>query len=174
MLTGQPALVWTNIVLTVLNIFGIWRWLGRQSRVEEGACTAAQVSEAAPGETLFPMSLCSATLMIDCAGQEVGHCIDAMAGCASGRLNYLVAPQGGRGGRRRNAAPAVVEHARVEEERVTVSISGPEFDRLERIGPGRMAGPLIVTAQLARRTTPGSIGLRRPLSGRSATSCRRI
>ena len=34
------------IILTVLNIFGIWRWLGRQSRVEEGARTAAQASEA--------------------------------------------------------------------------------------------------------------------------------
>src|SRR4030095_15678721 len=27
MLTHQPALVWANIVLTILNIFGIWRWL---------------------------------------------------------------------------------------------------------------------------------------------------
>jgi hypothetical protein len=39
--THQPALVWTNVVLTLLNIFGIWRWLGRQARVEEGARTAS-------------------------------------------------------------------------------------------------------------------------------------
>ena len=31
--TNQSALLWTNIVLTLLNIFGIWRWLGRPSRV---------------------------------------------------------------------------------------------------------------------------------------------
>ena len=37
LLTGQPALVWTNIVMTGLNLFGIWRWLGRQAKVEEGA-----------------------------------------------------------------------------------------------------------------------------------------
>ena len=30
LLTGQPALAWTIVVLTILNIFGIWRWLGRQ------------------------------------------------------------------------------------------------------------------------------------------------
>ena len=44
LMTGQPALLWTNIVLTILNVFGIWRWLGRQAKVEEGARSAAEVS----------------------------------------------------------------------------------------------------------------------------------
>src|SRR6201990_1630270 len=57
LLTNQPALVWTNAVLTLLNIFGVWRWLGRQSRVEEGAKAASEASEATPGEALFPISL---------------------------------------------------------------------------------------------------------------------
>jgi nicotinamide riboside transporter PnuC len=55
--TGQPALTWTNVVLTILDIFGIWRWLGRQAKVEEGARTAAERSEGMPTETLFPVSL---------------------------------------------------------------------------------------------------------------------
>jgi hypothetical protein len=54
LLTDQPALTWTNIVLTVLNIFGIWRWLGRQTKVEEGARAAAQAGEHNPGEARFP------------------------------------------------------------------------------------------------------------------------
>src|SRR5206468_3053614 len=49
--TDQPALTWTNVVLTVLNIFGIWRWLGRQAKVEEGARTAVEASEQMEGET---------------------------------------------------------------------------------------------------------------------------
>ena len=40
-ITDQPALLWTNVVLLVLDLFGIWRWLGRQVRVEEGARSAA-------------------------------------------------------------------------------------------------------------------------------------
>ncbi len=36
LLTGQPALIWTNIVMTLLNLFGVWRWLGRQASVEQG------------------------------------------------------------------------------------------------------------------------------------------
>src|SRR4051795_3211183 len=56
-ITGQPALTWTNVVLTVLNLFGIWRWLGRQTKVEEGARSASEASEQTPGESLFPVSL---------------------------------------------------------------------------------------------------------------------
>jgi len=59
LLTDQPALTWTNIVLTLLNVFGIWRWLGRQAKVEEGSRTASEASEQTPGEALFPVSLLS-------------------------------------------------------------------------------------------------------------------
>ena len=44
-MSGQPALVWTNAVLTLLNLFGIWRWLGRQAKVEAGSEAAAEASE---------------------------------------------------------------------------------------------------------------------------------
>ena len=48
-LSGQPALLWTNIVLLVLDMFGVWRWLGRQARVEEGGKAASEASEQTPG-----------------------------------------------------------------------------------------------------------------------------
>ena len=37
LVTDQPSLVWQNVILSILNLFGIWRWLGRQARIEEGA-----------------------------------------------------------------------------------------------------------------------------------------
>ena len=97
MLTQQPALIWTNIVLTALNIFGIWRWLGRQARVEEGGRAAAEASQATPGEALFPISLLS-RVPVECSGREVGHAVDAMAGCQSGHLAYVVVSEGGLAG----------------------------------------------------------------------------
>src|ERR1700748_1784166 len=97
LITGQLALTWTNGVLTVLNAFGIWRWLGRQSKVEEGARIAAETSGELPGETLFPVSLMTRA-PVSRRGTEVGHCIDAMAGCDSGRLLYVVVSQGGVAG----------------------------------------------------------------------------
>lgn len=92
-LTHQPALTWTNIILTGLDIFGIWRWLGRQTKVEEGARAASEASELTPGEALYPVSLLTRASVVS-QGAELGHCIDAMAGCLSGRLNYLVVSQG--------------------------------------------------------------------------------
>jgi hypothetical protein len=97
LMTGQPALTWTNIVLTALNAFGIWRWLGRQARVEEGGRAASEASEAGPGEPLFPVSLLTRG-PVRCGAEEVGTCVDAMAGCRSGHLAYVVMSEGGVGG----------------------------------------------------------------------------
>lgn len=96
-ISDQPALMWTNVVLTVLDIFGVWRWLGRQAKVEEGARAASAASEQTPGEALFPVSLLSRAAVRGREG-ELGRCIDAMAGCASGQVSYVVISQGGVAG----------------------------------------------------------------------------
>src|SRR6476646_10759599 len=76
LITGQLALIWTNAVLTILNIFGIWRWLGRQTKVEEGARTASEASELTPGEALFPVSMLSRAPVMS-GSTELGRCVDA-------------------------------------------------------------------------------------------------
>ena len=95
--TGQPALVWTNAALTFLNLFGIWRWLGRQAKVEEGAKAASKASETARGETLFPVSLLTRA-KLKSNGGELATCVDAMAGCESGKIVYLMVSEGGVAG----------------------------------------------------------------------------
>src|SRR3954468_20605251 len=117
LITDQPALTWTNVVLTGLNIFGIWRWLGRQAKVEEGARTAAEASEHLPGDTLFPVSLL-ARAPVRGKSSEIGHCIDAMAGCLSGRLSYVVVSQGGVAGVGETLRRLPWSSARVEGEAV--------------------------------------------------------
>ena len=97
MMTHQTALSWTNVVLTGLNIFGIWRWLGRQKQIEEGASKAAAASERTRGDDLFPISLL-VKAPVHGSGKVVGSCVDAMAGCSSGQLRYIVASQGGLAG----------------------------------------------------------------------------
>ena len=98
LMTDQPALFWTNVVLTGLNLFGIWRWLGRQARIEEGAISAAEASEQTPGESLFPVSLLLKAPIENGQGRVLGTCVDAMAGCSSGKVHYVVASQGGIAG----------------------------------------------------------------------------
>jgi hypothetical protein len=98
LVTGQPALVWTNSVLTLLNLFGVWRWLGRQSKVEQGAESAQAKSEALASETLFPATLLGRAPLVGRGGEPLGTLVDAMFGCSSGRLRYLVVAEGGVAG----------------------------------------------------------------------------
>ena len=130
-ITHQPALTWTNAVLTFLNIFGIWRWLGRQAKVEEGARTATEASEQMPGDTLFPVSLL-ARASVTRGGSEIGHCVDAMAGCLSGRLNYIVVSQGGMAGVGETLRLLPWSSARVDGELVITDVDPDRLDELAR------------------------------------------
>lgn len=133
LMTEQPALVWTNIVLTVLNIFGIWRWLGRQRRIEEGASGAARASGQTPGETLFPVSLVIKAPIVGRDGSQLGSCIEAMAGCSSGRLRYIVATEGGVAGVGETLRRVPWDDARVEGEKVFIESDPGAFGRLEQV-----------------------------------------
>lgn len=128
MLTGQPALLWTNIVLTGLNLFGVWRWLGRQAQVEEGAKAAAHASERMPSETLFPVSLLMHA-RVRSGDRDLGTCVDAMAGCTSGRLAYVVVSEGGVAGVGETLRRLPWSDGHVEDEAVVTSI-GDGFTRL--------------------------------------------
>jgi len=129
-MTDQPALLWTNIVLTILDLFGVWRWLGRQTEVEEGARAASQASEQTPGEALFPISLLLRA-PVTSEGKELGRCTDAMAECFSGRLSYIVVSHGGVAGVGETLRRLPWAKAKAEEEKVVTTISASNFDKLE-------------------------------------------
>lgn len=98
MIGDDPALLWMNAVLTLLNLFGIWRWLGRQAKFEDGGQYAAEVSERTSSETLFPLSLTAKAAIVGRDGAQLGKCVDAMAGRSTGRIAYLVVAEGGVAG----------------------------------------------------------------------------
>ncbi|HEU5067282.1 MAG TPA: PRC-barrel domain containing protein [Sphingomicrobium sp.] len=137
LMTGQPNLLWQNVVLTGLNLFGIWRWLGRQARIEEGAAAAAQESRAEPGEDLFPVSMLAKAAVISSDGKEVGKCVDAMAGCRSGRLDYLVMSEGGVGGVGETLRRIAWADCRVEREEVRSALAASQFPSLQEVDPDR-------------------------------------
>lgn len=129
-MTHQPALVWSNVVLAVLDLFGVWRWLGRQAKVEEGGQSAAKASERTPGEALFPVSLLTRAA-VECGGRQVGSCVDAMVGCASGRLAYVVVSEGGVAGVGETLRRLPWNDAAVDQERLTVRPG--RFEQLEAL-----------------------------------------
>ena len=131
--TGQPNLLWQNVLLTALNVYGIWRWLGWQSRIEDGAMAAAEASEHRPGEPLFPVSLLTKGKIVDAAGEEIGSCVDAMAGCSSGRIRYVVASEGGVAGVGETLRRLPWNEARIEADELQTKLDSGRFCGLPQI-----------------------------------------
>jgi hypothetical protein len=133
LLTDQPALMWTNVVLTALNIFGIWRWLGRQVRLEEGASVAAEASRQRPVESLFPVSLLLKSSLEDGRGNVLGSCVDAMAGCSSGEMRYVVMSEGGVAGVGERLRRIPWQQLRMDSDRLISSVARIEsFAEIEK------------------------------------------
>ena len=131
--THQPNLVWQNAILTVLNLFGIWRWLGRQAKLEEGGKRAAEASEERLGENLFPVSLLTKAKLTGAGGADLGTAVDAMASADRGRLVYLVVSSGGVGGVGETVRRMPWCDARVAGDCLTTLLDQARFDRLEQL-----------------------------------------
>ena len=136
----DPALLWMNVALTGLNLFGIWRWLGRQARFEQGAEHAAAASEAKASETLFPLSLTASARLAGRDGAELGQCVDAMAGCGSGRIAYLVVAEGGVGGVGETLRRIEWSEVTVEHDRFQAAFDRDRFETLETLEKDRWPG----------------------------------
>jgi len=134
-ITKQDSLLWQNVILTGLNLFGVWRWLGWQARIEKGGAAAARDSRIERAETLFPVSLLTKGQVVSVDGEDVGRCVDAMAGCSSGRLNYLVIAEGGVAGVGQKLRRLPWTGCAVDDDQVKAPIPLSRFCRLEPLEP---------------------------------------
>ncbi len=138
--TGQPNLLWQNVILTALNLFGIWRWLGRQAKIEDGGLAAQEKSEDITSETLFPASLLSRAKLVGKGGIEFGSSVEAMLGCRSGRPSYLVIAEGGVAGVGESLRRVEWLDARVEGDRLITSLSSAGFASAEQLTKDQWPG----------------------------------
>ena len=133
--TDQANLLWQNVILTGLNLFGIWRWLGWQARIEQGGASAAKDSHTEAGETLFPLSLLTKARVVSKDGREVGRCVDALAGCSSGRISYIVVAEGGVAGVGQTLRRLPWRGCVADDDCVTAPIELSQFCTLEPLEP---------------------------------------
>jgi hypothetical protein len=98
MATGQQNLLLTNGFLTMVNLVGIWRWLGRQARYEDGGQRATQRSAAARVPTLFAVSAIAGGKLTGRDGTQIGTVVDAMMRCTGADIAYVVVSEGGVAG----------------------------------------------------------------------------
>ena len=138
--TGQPNLVWQNVILTALNLFGIWRWLGRQARFEEGGEAAHRASRDTPGEPLFSAALLGRVKVTASNGVAFATAIDAMIGSRSGRIAYLVASDGGVAGVGETLRRIEWSDVRMRSDCLETSLDRPAFDRLAALDKDQWPG----------------------------------
>ncbi|MDQ2764460.1 MAG: PRC-barrel domain-containing protein [Pseudomonadota bacterium] len=96
--TGQTNLVATNVFLTLVNLVGIWRWLGRQRAYEDGGKAAQTASSRLAVPTLFTTSSITGMEVRDADSNLVGKSVEALVECQTGKLSYVVVASGGVGG----------------------------------------------------------------------------
>jgi hypothetical protein len=96
--TNQTQLLWSNIFLGLVDILGIWRWLGRRARFSDAADAERARSEAEPGENLFAMSGIDGMPVKGADGATLAYAVDALAACSGGGLSHLVIREGGVAG----------------------------------------------------------------------------
>jgi len=96
--TGQQNLLWSNAFLLLVDLIGVWRWLGRRARYDAGAEAAAERSARAAAPTLFALTKLEGMAVQGRDGATIATAIDGMAACDSGRIAYLVVREGGVGG----------------------------------------------------------------------------
>lgn len=96
--TDQPGLLWQNVFLCFVNILGIWRWLGRRARFDEGAKAAVAESEEASSDTLFSVSMLAGCPVKAADGTVIASSVEAMASARTGSIAYVVVSEGGVAG----------------------------------------------------------------------------
>jgi hypothetical protein len=96
--TGQTNLLLTNGFLTIVNLVGIWRWLGRQAKHEDGSAAASAKSAAARVPNLFGVASLIEAKVTASDGSTIGSVIDGMMRCDGAELAYLVVAEGGISG----------------------------------------------------------------------------
>lgn len=138
--TGQPNLLWQNVILTGLNLFGIWRWLGRQARFEDGGEAAQSQSRATPGESLFSAALLGRARLTSADGDDLGAAVDAMIGGRSGQISYLVATAGGVAGVGETLRRIDWHDLRVTGDRIETRLGHAAFDRLPPLDKDQWPG----------------------------------
>lgn len=134
--TGQTNLLATNAFLTLVNLIGIWRWLGRQRSYEDGGKSAQSKSRRAATPTLFTATGIAGQAVVDERGAPVGKAVEALIECQTGTVGYIVVSTGGVGGIAEELRPVARDCLRFGCDHLTLTMPRAAFEALAPLAPG--------------------------------------
>ena len=126
--SGQTNLVATNAFLTLVNMGGVWRWLGRQRAYDDGGRSAKLASRRAAGPSLFTATGVAGMPVTDLDGETIGRGVEALIECASGEIGYIVVASGGVGGIDESLRAVPRAEIRFGPERLTLLVDAATFE----------------------------------------------
>lgn len=134
--SGQTNLVASNAFLTLVNLVGIWRWLGRQVAYEDGAKSAQAASRRSTTPTLFTATGISGMEVVDPEGKPLGRAVEALIECATSSVSYVVVATGGLAGIDEQLRAVPRNHVHFGCDDLKLHLSAEEFERLPVLEAG--------------------------------------
>jgi len=138
--SGQTNLVATNAFLTLVNGVGIWRWLGRQRAIEDGAESAKEASRRSSSATLFTATGFAGMPVFDNDGVPVGRTVEALLACDTGQVSYIVVSSGGVGGIDETLRPVAHADVRFDHGQLSLLMPADEYEQIEPLEAGDWPG----------------------------------
>jgi len=135
--TGQHNLLWSNAFLLLVDLIGVWRWLGRRARYDSAAEEASARSAAAPEPTLFPLAGLDGRAVQGESGDVIATAVDAMARSADGRIVYLVVREGGIGGVGERLHALSWDEVRVKDGAILTHLSSERLAQRQPLDPAQ-------------------------------------
>jgi len=135
--TGQTNLVASNGFLMVVNVVGIWRWLGRQAAYEDGAKSAQAASRRSSAPTLFTATGIGGMDVVDEQGQSLGHAVEALIECSTSAVSYVVVASGGKVGIDEQLRAVPREHVKFGCDDLKLHLTTEEFAALPVLEAGQ-------------------------------------
>ncbi|MBF5089474.1 PRC-barrel domain containing protein [Novosphingobium sp. NBM11] len=132
----QTGLLLTNVFLLVVDVIGVWRWLGR-ARYAEAARRAAKASASRSDASLFSFQDLLSASVVDRGGTALGPVIDAMGSVEDGSIAYLVVSDGGVAGVGEVLRRFPADRLAYAEGKVIASIPRAAFEALPAIEADR-------------------------------------
>lgn len=125
--TGQTALVATNGFLMVTNLVGIWRWLGQQTKYEDGGRSAETASQQSQTPNLFTATSLIGMAVDDSSGMNLGRVVEALIECSTGRINYVVVSDERYAGLEETLRAVPLEFLKIGYTRLTLRLDGLRY-----------------------------------------------
>lgn len=146
------SLLLANAVLGAVNAFGVWRWLGRRSRIERGSAVAMERSAEAPGPNLLAASALIEGPLTLAGDRPFATVVDAMFDCERQELAYLVAAFDGIAGLGEEFRAIEAAHVRLAADGAHCALTERQLRSLRPIDPA--AWP--ISARSGRNRSDGA------------------